>query len=461
MSNNHNIQPKVIGKILLIADIINKSPMIIASGLDDIADFEVIKTPKGVPFIPASGVAGMMRALQSENTPTYLWGTSDLKDAEKNKKQITQSHIIIDDLTLKKTSAISIRDGVAINVQTHKADDSSKYDYELLEPGAVFQLKIEITVREGTSPDDYLMCIGDIIQNGKAGRYQQGAFKSNGFGVLMGWETAKVYHFDFTQSGHGELWFDYLQSNTLPNERAMAVEKLPHSAHDEHKLVIEGVFSIHNALIIGSEKEGVALGVDKAHLKNANKEILFTAKSARGPIRHRALRILKTIGREDSASIVDNLFGFVNKDTKRARKGRLKSHESVIMGANHTQAQPRIKIDRFTGGTVESALLQTQPLWHHQESIHLKFEIEYCTEDEAALMLLVMKDAMTADLPFGGEKAIGRGLLKGKSLSIIGKINGKDYHLLFTDKGIADGSQSQISTLNTWIQRLNSPSDGK
>ena len=50
--------------------------------------------------------------------------------------------------------------------------------------------------------------------------------------------------------------------------------------------------------------------------------------------------------------------------------------------------------------------------------MNIKITVNNYEDYEAGLMLLVLKDLWTGDLPIGGEKAIGRGVLTGKKASI-------------------------------------------
>lgn len=447
---------KIICKLILRATITNTSPLLIATGKGETTDFEVIRDGKGKPFIPAAGFAGMLRASfdalklnsSEQEQKKFLWGTEGTV-----KDNTNQSHIIIDDLKMISDSKIALRDGVAINHQTGIAKDKSKYDYELLEPDAKFELNAEITLREGFNSETFLQFLQFMIEQGKGEMYQQGAFKTNGFGMLK-WEEIEVYGFKFPENG--AKWFEYLEG-TMPKSIYPFENLTPLPQFQYNTLKIEGIFEIKNTLIIGTVDAGTDIdkekAPDKTHLKNSKKDSLLTAKSLRGPIRHRTLRILNTLGKADADCIVDELFGFVNEDEKKAQKGRFKTFETTITGANDSQIQPRIKIDRFTGGTVEHALMQTQPLWHDKEEITLKIEIECCKEYEAGLMLLVMKDLMNEDLPIGGEKAIGRGLLKGQSLHIKGQVDNKNCgDISFDAKGITD--KSKIEIINNWLSKL-------
>jgi len=452
---------EVVGKIIFRADVENTSPLLIATGKGEEIDFEVIRDRNGKPIIPASGFAGMLKnsfenlSLNEEEkkTKTFFWGSDDTKS-----KTPVQSHIIIDDLKLKDENfSILERDGVEINKKTGTAEDESKYDYELIEPGAVFNLNMEITIRKNIDTAILKNFLYFIAENGKNKLYQQGAFKSNGFGILE-FKNFEIFEFNFPDDAN--TWFNFLTSDTSTNTYDNTIKSS--LTINKNILTITGCFSIKNSLIIRSKvfktTSGNEQDPDHAHLKNSKGIALLTAKSVRGAVRHRALKILNTLNCYNSDEIVNGIFGNVDKEKQTAQKGRLKTFEQQIKNVEQTQVQSRIKIDRFTGGTIKGALMQTQSLWHKEESFELKFEIENCKDYEVGLMLLVMKDLMHEDLAIGGEKAIGRGVLKGKEIKISGKVEiteVKEFDIEFDDKGIKKEYLSEINTINNWISAIN------
>ncbi len=452
---------KIVGKIIFRADVENISPMLIASGENDEFDFTVIRNCAGKPVIPASGFAGMLRESFKqirehdgnngiESLMEYFWGT-DKTDTQKT----IQSHIIIDDLVLKNDEfKVCERDGVGIDHETMLAVDRSKYNYELLEPGAVFSLNIELTVREEYKKHidtltDFLHFIG---QKGCNEYYRQGAFKTNGFGILK-FSEIEIFKFDFPDDNKN--WFNFLEEKTTPENIYKSDKKLSFEVKPDNILRITGRFSLKNSLIIRADifSADNELDLDKTHLKNSIGKPVISAKSIRGAVRHRALKILKTLEYNEPDKIVNSLFGYVGKSKKEANKGRLTTFETIVENVDATQVQPRIKIDRFTGGTIEGALMQSQPIWHKDEEIELRFEIKDYKEKEAGLMLLVMKDLMCEDLPVGGEKSIGRGVLVGELLKIEG-LNGENTPFEFDKQGLINPDTDKIKAINALVSEI-------
>jgi CRISPR/Cas system CSM-associated protein Csm3 (group 7 of RAMP superfamily) len=449
-------RPKVVGKIIFRADVINTTPMLISSGNEEEYDFEVIRDKNGNPYIPASGFGGMLRdrfeGIQFDNDQQiafdYFFGSKNT-----TVENSFQSHIIIDDLKIKQGTnyKICVRDGVEINLKTGTAEEHGKYDYELIEPNAKFSLNMELTIRECIKNKESLKDILYFIAHcGTNELYQQGAFKSNNFGVIK-FENIEFIEFNYTKDA--DKWFNFLENCSIKNSYDQT-KKIKFQIQ-KNVLNITGIFKIKNSLIIRSKDipltENKDSHLDYTHLTDSKGNPLLTAKSIRGPIRHRANKILKHLNYNNSEKFLNELFGFVDKKKKEAKKGKLKTSETIVQNVEKDQIQTRIQIDYFTGGTIQSALIQSKPLWHKSEYIELKFQISNCKKEQAGLFLLLMKDLMHEDLPIGGEKSIGKGALIGQSLTFEGKIDNEEIKLEFDKDGLKEEYKDKISEINTWV----------
>ena len=69
----------------------------------------------------------------------------------------------------------------------------------------------------------------------------------------------------------------------------------------------------------------------------------------------------------------------------------------------------RNKIDRFTGGVVNSALFDEQP--HYGGKVTLYIAIKDAQDWQKGLLLLALKDLGNGIQPIGGEANVGRGIL--------------------------------------------------
>jgi len=396
------------GKIILEGVIELLSPAIIGSGRDEHSDIDVLRDSEGKVYIPATSFAGVLRHTiklddSYKGKLEHFWGTSK---EEQNHQRLRQSSVRIDDLLPVDKSSVVIRDGVKINNKKGIAEDKGKFDYEVIEPGARFNLHIEVTL-DGIEDDFKKIMLATIINLLKEGKIRIGAKTNSGFGRIN-LVDEKICIFDFSKKEDVLRWLKQ-DLSVLSALGADPFELKPKT------FTISADFVIKNSLIVRS----YIFDPDKPDIENirSNGKPVLPGTSIKGAIRARAERIVKTLGKPES--VISDLFGEVDEKKKLAKKGRITVEESVIDGYPE-EVQTRIKIDRFTGGTIESALLETKPLFSKKDGkvINLKITIRDYKDHEAGLMLLVLKDLWTGDLPIGGEKAVGRGVLEGRKAVI-------------------------------------------
>jgi hypothetical protein len=100
-------------------------------------------------------------------------------------------------------------------------------------------------------------------------------------------------------------------------------------------------------------------------------------------------------------------------DDRSPTASRLIVEEAAITGA-HMLRQTRVAIDRFTGGAYPTALFTEEVLFGGPASrVHVCMTLRNPRPPEVGLLLLLLKDLWTGDLPLGGERSVGRGRLQG------------------------------------------------
>jgi CRISPR/Cas system CSM-associated protein Csm3 (group 7 of RAMP superfamily) len=452
-----------LASVIVIKGILeNVSPFVIGTGKGDIIDIEIIKDENGNPYIPATSFVGAVRHFikrnykeGDKNAWEYFWGS------ETNENKGTQSHFIVSDLRLRNdedTNLIAVRDGVAIDEKMGIAKEKAKYDYEIVNKDLEFELKAEIKIREGfkDKKSGILKILKTIITELKAGNVYFGAFTTKGFG-RFNLKDVSVLKFDFPDDGLKYLKYlkdlkdGHFQENNLDLNKLdlNKFDMLPPCNNNDCNITAD--FSIKSSLIISSYTTDPEYP-DKVHIKYNGKNVL-TGTSLKGAVRSRAFRIVNTLcnSNQEENEDLKILFGWA--DTENREKTKYKSrviiNESIIENDDVIEKeQARIKIDRFTGGTIPGALFQSKPLWHNNENIRLKIKIKEAQEWEVGLLLLVLKDLWNEDLPIGGEKNIGRGVLRGKKIEIAYK--GKTYTISRneddnnTDKAIVNRDKDEL-----------------
>lgn len=418
---------KSIGKIIFKGLIENISPLHIGSGASDNSDLDVIVDESGCPFIPATSFVGVLnhelkltKNNEEENTTELkkFWGYTEKKDGH-------QSLFRCSDLVLNDNTnyTIVVRDGIKMDNRTGLVQDMGKYDYQIVEPNSQFKLNMEFSYRDNIEKQFMKRMVRTIYNElTEAGKIKVGAKTNNGLGAMQLIDSEmQIYHFDFSNKKHVYHW---LTDNSHP-ENIVPLNQFKRDFKDSFEIhdrifKIEATFKLKNSLIIGSYSEN-PLFSDKTHITSNGKNVLPGA-SLKGALRARAERIVNTLGKSDE--IIKNLFGNVEERKKGngktdKRKGRLQVKE-IILPEFILEMQRRIKIDRFTGGTIEAALFDSTPLFtdFSEKVNHVTITIKNFKDSEAGLMLFVLKDLWAGDLAIGGEKNIGRGVFEGGEAEI-------------------------------------------
>lgn len=113
----------------------------------------------------------------------------------------------------------------------------------------------------------------------------------------------------------------------------------------------------------------------------------------------------------------------VYRKTKDSKSSRVRIAESTIQKPlmfDYT----RNKINRFTGGTVDTALFDERAVYNKKATtVSLSMSIENIEPYEKDFLLLILKEIGNGLAPIGGETSIGRGILEIYEVKIIEKIS--------------------------------------
>lgn len=425
---------QVTGYLVVEAEMVTATPLRIGSGKDDRADVEVIRRPdaggSNLPYVPAAGMVGALyhRFLEEVDTTELaqaaqiFWGTPMAKGTD-GPEQTWQSHLRVPDMDLKapQKAQIVIRDGVRIDHKTNTAEEGKKYNYEMLEPGCQFTFRAEITLRKGFVKQlDQVKALahylGYCLQNGQ----RIGGKTTRGFGELK-CEQLKFRHFDFQAAERSlraqqvEDWFRFCEQGDFTSD-PLPEELLQLPIKPQESFSISAKFGLKTSLLIGAAPEPEE-DVDQAPLRSQGHPVV-SGTSLAGVVRHRALKILRTLRVENSEKLIQGMFGHVDEaGNGSARKSRVITHEARLRlrRSATNKKQTRIRIDRFTGGPIRSGLFEAKPVWREKgQGVRLRLDIRQPKAWEPALLMHVIKDLWSGDLAIGGGKSIGRGVWEGE-----------------------------------------------
>lgn len=405
------------GRLILKGIIQLQSPALIGCGRAESTDIDLIKDSDGKPYIPATSLIGTLRTNikpDGINLDSF-WGYTNNTDS-------AQSAIRCEDLNIVSNgaNAVEIRDGIKIDSKNGIVESGAKYDYEIIPKGVKFHIKMEVAYGVDNK-ETYAKMLKTIEHNLSSGMISVGAKTNSGLGSVK-LTDAHIYDFDYSSKEAVLLW---LKQDFDKKHEIKGIEPYATRYND---FVMNITLKLKTSLIVRSYSSSPD-APDAVHIKSGNEEII-PGTSLKGAIRARAERIENTI--HNNNQIVDELFGFVidKKDEAQAKgkkkgdakKGKIRIDE-VTLPKFISELQTRIKIDRFTGGTIEAALFETMPLFalkeKDEEIKNIRITIKKCEPYEAGLMLLVLKDLWTGDLAVGGEKNIGRGVFEGVRAEIV------------------------------------------
>ena len=408
-----------------------------------IADMCLLRDDDDKLFIPAASIAGAARsflARQSKPWREYKKGkeSQELKrlfgGAE---KEDTMSALIVSDATcISEGVNRSIRDGVSIDIKLGTAKTGAKYDVEVVERGTEFRLKMECIIRHGDDDTALTQLFLAILHAFQQGDIRLGARTRRGYGrgKVESWEISDLR---MNNPQHVMAWlrddpWSYIDNSLSP-------EPLPTDQRSYFR--IETDFEFRTSLLIRSvpsEPEGP----DMIHLQSGGKPVV-PGTSFAGAFRHRATLIANTIGFPEEA--VEKMFGFVheknsnNSQEPTSQASRVRIEERLVKNVE-TRWQHRVAIDRFTGGSLQSALFNEKPIYPIQlgkqnaekqtSNLRLILTLEEPEEAEIDLLLLTLRDFWHGHAALGGETSNGRGTLQGIKTQL--KFKGPDS----TDVGV-------------------------
>ena len=450
--NQHWLKSRrIVERIVVEGDLELLTPAHFGSGdTEGPADLSLLRDAcDGAALLPGASIAGALRNYYRERTRGYgakavdsdLFGA---KRGAKDEMEGGQSSLIVDD-AVGSQPQVELRDGVKINGQTRTADEKKLFDMELLRVGTRFPLRFELLI-PADQREQLCQDLAVALRGFERGEIGLGARKRRGFGRCQVSEW-RVWRYDLTTpdgllawlaegcawQGHPAVQVE--EGNSLAEILGVSLEGVQDR---RHRFEMEARLALDGSLLVRSGFGQADQGPDMEHLHRpvydesdpggAKREPVLPGTSLAGVLRARAVRIANTLTEDEirAQTLVRELFGVgpedvegEEEDEKGLQASRLVVHEAVVQGV-HRLVQTRIRVDRFTGGAMDNFLFNEAPVFGGQSSdLTLRLTVRDPRDYEIGLLLLLLKDLWTGDLPVGGESGVGRGRLKGKSADLM------------------------------------------
>lgn len=467
---------EITGRILIYGRLVLETPTHFGNGdIVGVTDMPLLRDPldNKTPLLTGASIAGALRTYLREIERGYgqagkptdlserLFGRLD----EKNKASV-QSWLLVDD-ALGEETGIELRDGVSIDPVTRTAEDKKKYDMELLAAGTAFPICVEFLESKGSR--GLLPGLAAALNGLAQGEIGLGQRKHRGFGRCKVTEW-RVRRYDLTQAKDLVSWLNDESAGEKRGKDIFALLGIAQKPDDQREWFrMEATFGLPGSLLIRSSN-GKPGSPDRVHLtsrRRGHEEAIVSGTSLAGVVRSRAGRIANTLlGQDAGKELIREMFGYMEessdgvKTERRSAAGRPQPTSSrVITEESMVEnvidlVQSRVKIDRFTGGAFPTALFSQQPIYGTPETqLTLTITLRNPKKGEIGLLLLVLKDLWTGDLPLGGESSVGRGRLAGRCATIeLHDKNAKNTWKLYQEEnGLRCEPEDGFSVLDDFV----------
>ena len=411
------------------------SPLSISSGRDDTSDSDVIRNGSDIPFVPGTSLAGAFRNyLELSGKTDGIMGYSDGEEGRMSSFFISDMYFASEKSdTMEKPYVITVRDGVKLK-EDKQVDN--KFDMEIIETGATGTLFFQYVVRDGLeTEDDCIRNAAIFLKAIQSGEIRLGGNKNRGFGRL---EILKIFCRTFDKEKREE----FLKFS--PEFKEIAAYGIGKTYEEwETEIKKNGCCSGYSKYVKITVPLKLTGGIsvrrystkpDQADFEHltCNGMPVIPGTSWNGAIRSDAIRILKSLGIENTGKIIDQWFGFVEiKNQKKNRKtsetgGKSKEDrnkkacqsmvvfgESIIEGAK-ALPMTRNKVNRFDASTVDGALYSEIAYFGGKTELEIMVKKDTERNYQAFLGILdiIVKDILNGFLPVGGQTAVGRGIFE-------------------------------------------------
>ena len=412
------------------------TPLKTASGKSDFfVDAPVLKDWNGLPMILGTSIAGVLRKSFEEEKANEIFGkdngsrllVSNAHLLDENQK-LHHSFGLPNSNFLDKYNNLPIREHTAI---THKgvAKEHSKFDEEVVFAGSRFKFELEFL---GDKKEDESTW-QKILELLKSPLFRLGGGSSKGFGemkVESCLESSYIIGKDY-QDKPSNL------NKPLKNDLDKRRESQEKVCLYKINIKPDSFFSF-GAGFGDDEVDDIAVTEEIVKWKDdkgafSEKQILLPASSLKGALSHRVAfhyNKLKGNSIETITEPIENYIGENNpavssifghkkeKDSKGKELGKkgqaLFSDMFQEFKEDEVKIFDHVKIDRFTGGAIDSALYNEKVMAHKENwniEIILAKEIDDDVIREA--FKLTLDDLCNGLLPLGGKVNRGHGIFEG------------------------------------------------
>jgi len=399
------------------------TPLKVGSNNSDfLQDSPVQRDWNGLPMIPGTSIAGVLRKAFDKDLAEEIFGQ------ENGSKVIFSNALLLDEhkqvsegLLMEKSPFLQLFDILPIREHTAitekgVAKEHGKFDEEVVYKGAKFKFSIEMR-DDGEEGSNEKKSFDDILNLLSSPSFRLGGGSTKGFGKFN-IDEIKTQRFDASDySG-----FSSSLNHTLSNPHE--IKRHNSQTHTVYRLSIkpDDFFMFGSGFgdgeadmtpvyekVVDYEKQGLS-----------EEHVLIPASSIKGAISHRTtyhynLQNKLFAGNDEAKETIKEIFGEAKNSKKKIEGSRGKViFSDLFVSKKGTKVFDHVSIDRFTGGAIDGALFQEKTV--ADDSI---YQIEILVEkniDETYVKAFesALTDITTGMLALGGATTKGHGVFSGE-----------------------------------------------
>jgi CRISPR/Cas system CSM-associated protein Csm3 (group 7 of RAMP superfamily) len=495
-----DVSRKIVRRIVVEGDLVLQTPAHLGNGDgDDLIDMPLLTDPLDgkTPLLTGASIAGALRGYLRErehgfrakigtpkdtNTKPSASASILLFGSNKGYKYGEQSPLIVEDAR-GKDAAIELRDGVRLAGDSRTSAEDALFNIEMWEAGTTFPLRFELVVRKSDDASRLKQALATVLTGFNDGSITIGARKRRGYGQVSVAEW-RIKEYDLTKIPQLLDWIENGAQELSVAASPAIVQTLDVGeliTDQRRRFSLKARFSLDGSLLIrsgsgpdieqASANDAEIVRPDTMHLHSRRpaspggerkRRPILPGTSLAGALRARAFKIARLLapptdaGEKTARELIEGMFGADMDTAEKPTGSRVHVYEREVSGVGSMLVQNRVSIDRFTGGTRDGALFNEQPLLGNTQSlVMVNLQLENPRAYEIGLLLLLLKDLWTGDLPLGGEITVGRGRLRGKSCELVYQ-NGQERSRTLIANGVngLKVEQGKLEELEQYVVEL-------
>jgi CRISPR/Cas system CSM-associated protein Csm3 (group 7 of RAMP superfamily) len=429
-----------------------KTPLNIGSGNKGIkSDSLVLRDINGLPFIPGTTIAGLLRHTLGNDADKYM-GSQEMGSPLifTEAKMLDSDGTVLDGIIpQEKLNSEFLANFRQLPIRQHAKIGNrgatikgGKFDEEIVLKGTRFCLEMELL-----SDNDDDTKFKDILNTLNSDTFRIGSGSRSGFGEIEVVGSQCQYKKINLENSEQKEW--YLKKSSSLSEKWQDAETIKlktttTKGWTTYEIQLNPIDFLLFGSGFGNDKADITIvresfvdwSTTPAMAKDREQVIIIPASSVKGALSHRLAfhyNKLKKIFADDlpEGKKIDDFVGKNNEAVKAVfgsegdsvggkitnkMRGNVLMSDIIQEAAISTKILNHVSIDRFTGGAIDGALFNEETLYGRGQSFNLKLIVNndaFKDEDVQTAFEDSLRDLCSGMLPLGGGVNRGNGCFKG------------------------------------------------